>query len=405
MKILWIKSDFLHPTTRGGRIRTLEMLKRLHQRHEIDYVAYADTAHQDAVDLSAEYCTRAWPIYRETPGRTSPRFLLQLAAGLASDLPVTVRRYRSAAMRRQIESLRAERRFDAMVCDFVFPAPNVPDIQNWILFQHNVETMIWRRQAEHATNPFLRIFAGIEAKRMFNLERNLCNRAAHVVAVSPQDAAKMRSMFGTARVSETATGVDIAYFDPTQPRTSPGISSDLVFVGAMDWLPNIDGVTWFVQEVLPLIRRERPGCTVAIAGRTPQPSIADLARQDPLIRVTGTVPDIRPYLWGSAVSIVPLRIGGGTRLKIYESMAAGIPVVSTAVGAEGLKINPGEDIRIADTPESFARQCLDLLGDPAARARLSEAASRMVSSNFSWDQVTRDFERILSDVSAASKTH
>jgi glycosyltransferase involved in cell wall biosynthesis len=188
------------------------------------------------------------------------------------------------------------------------------------------------------------------------------------------------------------TGVDTTYF--ARP-VAPAPSADLVFIGSMDWLPNIDGVVYFVREILPQIRRHRPDCTLAIVGRTPTPEVAELARRDPKIQVTGTVPDIRPYLWGSAVSIVPLRIGGGTRLKVYEAMAAGIPVVSTTIGAEGLITSPPENIRIADTPETFAGACLDLLGDAAERQRMADAALAMVSARFSWEAVSRCFEKIL----------
>jgi len=163
----------------------------------------------------------------------------------------------------------------------------------------------------------------------------------------------------------------------------------------MDWLPNVDGVLYFVSEILPLIRRQRPGATLAIVGRTPLPKVAQLAAEDSGIQVTGTVADIRPYLWSSAVSIVPLRIGGGTRLKIYEAMAARIPVVSTTIGAEGLSVNPPRDIRIADAPEHFASHCLELLGSPEVRACVSQAAWEMVNSNFSWEQVARSFENIM----------
>jgi glycosyltransferase involved in cell wall biosynthesis len=177
-------------------------------------------------------------------------------------------------------------------------------------------------------------------------------------------------------------------------------SADLVFVGSMDWLPNIDAVLYFVREILPLIRRQRPETTLAIVGRTPPHKIAQLTVADPKIQVTGTVPDIRPYLWGCAVSIVPLRIGGGTRLKIYEAMAAKIPVVSTTIGAEGLSVNPPNDIRLADTPADFAAQCLELLANPTLRTDLSDAAWNMVNDNFSWGHVARCFEDIMCSFAA-----
>jgi glycosyltransferase involved in cell wall biosynthesis len=211
----------------------------------------------------------------------------------------------------------------------------------------------------------------------------------------------MRRLFDVTRVTEIPTGVDIDYFLPPDiggtgaSACQPACQSDLVFVGSMDWLPNVDGVLYFVREILPLIRRQRPATTLAIVGRTPPPKIAQLAAEDSGIQVTGTVPDIRPYLWNSAVSIVPLRIGGGTRLKIYEAMAAQIPVVSTTIGAEGLSIHPPDNIRIADSPDQFAAHCLELLASPETRARIASAAWEMVNSHFSWEHVARCFETVM----------
>src|SRR5579875_3061670 len=138
-----------------------------------------------------------------------------------------------------------------------------------------------------------------------------------------------------------------------------------------------------------------PDCSLAIVGRTPPPAIAELAQRDPSIHITGTVPDIRPYLWNSAVSIVPLRVGGGTRLKIYEAMAAGVPVVSTSVGAEGLAVTAGSDILLADDPAAFAASCLALLDSADRRARQAARAREVVCSNFSWTKVAESFEDIL----------
>jgi glycosyltransferase involved in cell wall biosynthesis len=191
------------------------------------------------------------------------------------------------------------------------------------------------------------------------------------------------------KVTPIPTGVDIDYFRPQYAEPV----ADLVFVGSMDWRPNDDGVGWFAREILPLIRKQRPHCKVAIVGRNPSPEIKALENGN--VRVSGTVPDVRPYLWGSKVSIVPLRIGGGTRLKIYESMAAKSPVVSTTVGAEGLAYRNGEDIAIADTPQAFADACLDLLDNEEKRTTMADAAWQMVSSRFSWEQVSREFEDIL----------
>ena len=394
MKILWLKSDFLHPTTKGGQIRTLETLRRLHIRNEVHYVAYDNPAQPEGLKRSSEYCARAYPVKLESPPKGSPKFFLETAANLLSSTPAVISRYHSKTMEQLVAKLVREERYDSLVCDFLTPAPNVPKLENCVLFQHNVETMIWRRYAQHAPDPLRRAYFGLQARRMFEYEGKVCRTAGHVIAVSKADADLMRNMFGATRVSDVATGVDLEYLAP--PASAPFVA-DLVFVGSMDWLPNMDGMEDFLENILPRIRQRRPGCSLAIVGRNPPQKLKDLTAKDPKITVTGTVPDVRPYLWGSSVSIVPLRIGGGTRLKIYESMAAKTAVVSTTIGAEGLDINPPENIRIADTPEAFAEECVELLEDASLRQRITTAGWEMVSSRFSWEQVTREFERILAD--------
>ena len=227
---------------------------------------------------------------------------------------------------------------------------------------------------------------------MLRYEGEVSRAVKNIISVSEADAETMRSLYGVSRVAAVPTGVDIDYFTWSMARIP---SADLVFVGSMDWMPNINGVLWFVEEILPIIRKTRPDCSLVIAGRRPTPEIQRLAVADTRIRVTGTVGDIRPYLWDSAVSIVPLKIGGGTRLKIYEAMAARIPVVSTTIGAEGLDVQNGEDIHIADSPADFAARCLELLNDAAARRRMADAAFSMVSSRYSWEVVSRKFEELL----------
>jgi len=156
-----------------------------------------------------------------------------------------------------------------------------------------------------------------------------------------------------------------------------------------------------VEQILPRIRERKPDCSLAIVGRNPEPAIQRLATADARIIVHGTVPDVRPYLWDASVSIVPLRIGGGTRLKIYESMAARVPAVSTTIGAEGLTVEHGKNILIADTPADFAAGCVDLMERPAEQERLASAAWELVNTRFSWAQVAAEFERILMENLAA----
>jgi polysaccharide biosynthesis protein PslH len=400
MKILWVKADFLHPTDRGGQIRTLETLRRLHQSNEIHYVAYDDPRQPDGVKRATEYCTCAYPVNRPIPKRGSGAFFAQLAGNMFSDLPLAVGRYCSSGMQTQIRQLLSQHDFDSLVCDFLSVAPNFPDLSRAVLFQHNVETIIWRRYVEHAPDPLRRAYFDLQARRMFRTEAKACQSAAHVIAVSRNDADQMRALFGIDRVSEIATGVDLDYFRrPEKGPRETACAHDLVFVGAMDWRPNIDGARFFIGEVLPIIRQAKPDCSLALAGRSPVPEIRAYAEQDPQITVTGTVPDVRPYLWNGAVSIVPLRIGGGTRLKIYEAMAAGTPVVSTPVGAEGLEVKDGINISLSVEPEAFAASCLNLLNNRERARSQSAAALDLVTSHFSWDQVGRAFETVLKQVS------
>lgn len=391
MKLLWAKTDFLHPTTRGGQIRTLETLRRLHQWHEVHYVAFDDPAQPEGLARAGEYSARAYPVAHRVVDKRSPAFALQLAGGLVSRLPVAVSRYRSEAMRRKVDELSRREKFDCMVCDFLFPAPNMPRLEECVLFQHNVEAMIWKRHVEHNSGLKKRYFQ-LQANRMLTYEGEVCRAVRKVIAVSEADAETMRRDYGAKRVYAAPTGVDLDYF--ARPAGAEKLA-DLVFLGSMDWMPNIDGSGWFVREVLPLVRAKRPDCTLAIVGRRPAPEISRLAENDRLIQVTGTVADVRPWLFGGTVSIVPLRIGGGTRLKIYEAMAARTAVVSTSIGAEGLDVRDGENIYLADAPREFADRILVLLENAAERERVASAAWSLVDSKYSWEVVARGMERLL----------
>ena len=211
LRILWVKTDFLHPTTRGGQIRTLETLKRLHARHEVHYVAYDNPAQPEGLQRAREYCSHAYPLKLDVPPRRSLKFAGQLATNLFSGLPLSITRYCSAAMRDQIAHLIRTLKFDSLVCDFLTPAPNFPDMGQVTLFQHNVETMIWRRHVDQSPDPLRKAYFRSQAERMFRCERDMCRAAARVIAVSPQDAALMQQMFGVDAVS-VPTGVDLDFF-------------------------------------------------------------------------------------------------------------------------------------------------------------------------------------------------
>lgn len=396
MRILWVNTNFLHPTTKGGQIRSLEMLRWLHKWHEIHYVAIQDPKNQEGPLRAAEYSSRHHAFPYAVPSKPSLGFYLELVRGLVSPMPLSVSRFCPPGMAEFLGDIIGREKFDRAVVDHLAPSSYFPDLAHSLLFQHNVETMIWRRNVEHAASLPRKLYFKIQAERMFKYERRVTLASGRVVAVSEVDAEAMRSLFGATRVTPIGTGVNLAYFAPP---ANAAPQADIVFVGSMDWLANVDGVKYFVRDVLPLIRKQR-ACRFAVVGRTPPREITELAAADPDILVTGTVPDIRPYLWGAKISIVPLRIGGGTRLKIYESMAAGTPVVSTSIGAEGLEVQHPDNIRIADTAGELARQCLDLLGNPEERSRMASAAHKMVADKYSWEAIARQFESVLEDTPA-----
>ena len=395
MNILWISPAFLHPTDRGGQIRTLGTLKELHKRHNIHFAALNQAGNPEGPARAGEYSTSHTCVEHTPPARSSLRMLPQLAANLLSPVPLAVSRYASSELKSRMNALVRERHFDSIVCDFLAAAPNTPDLSKAVLFQHNVETTIWRRHAETATSFLRKQFFGLQSAKMEAYERSVSKQSKFVIAVSELDAERMRAMFSIDKVKAVPTGVDLDYFRrPTPPEPFIG-GADLIFTGSMDWLPNVDAVEHFLLEILPLIRRDRPETTVVIAGRSPDPRVFKAAEGLAGVTITGKVPDMRPYLWSSKVSIVPLRIGGGTRLKVYECMAAGLPIVSTTIGSEGLAYTAGQDLLLGDTHAAFAQQCLRLLANDAERQTMADRALALVGRSFSWDSATRDFEAIL----------
>jgi polysaccharide biosynthesis protein PslH len=199
-----------------------------------------------------------------------------------------------------------------------------------------------------------------------------------------------------AKVTTIPTGVDLSFF---QPAAAPPATASLVFTGDMSWLPNEDALLYFCAEILPIVQRQIPDLVVWVVGRKPTKKVQSLA-ENPAVRVTGFVDDIRPYVHQAAAYIVPLRIGGGTRIKIFEAMAMGMPVISTTVGAEGLPVQHGENVLLADDPAAFAEQTVRLLSDAALRRRLGAAARELVQGRYSWSAVTNILDDVLKKVAA-----
>jgi glycosyltransferase involved in cell wall biosynthesis len=369
------------------------MLKELKKQHHITYLTLDDgSAEPGALEKASEYANEIIRIEHVSAAKFSAKFYSELLRNLLSPLPYALQKYLSSGMRRAIEKHVAGSEVDIVVCDFLAPAVNVPSLPvPTLLFQHNVEAMIWQRHFEVERNPLKKYFLKSQWRRMFEYEKQACHEFDRVVAVSVDDAETMSREYGAKNVTPVATGVDTEFF--TRTTDAERDPFNIVFTGSMDWLPNEDAIQWFTTEILPQIRTRVPEVTLTVVGRNPYSSLTELSRRDPSIIVTGRVPDVRPYMDNASLYIVPIRIGGGTRLKIYEAMAMRLPIVSTTIGAEGLSVTDGVNILLRDDPNSFAAAVSDMLLNREAADAIAGRAEDEVRNNNGWANVSEDFAK------------
>ena len=393
MKILWVKMGGLWPSTTGGRVRSLRTISELATRHEVTVITThgpGDDPEGLAERLSA--CQKVVSIPYVPPKRGSASFPAAVARSWFSRYPVDLCKWQVPEVRQQVEALMRSGAVDLCVTDFLFAAVNVPTggPVPTVLFEHNVEYIIWQRLCALETNPVKRALFEIEWRKLRASEAAACRRADLTIAVSDDDRDRLRDIAPGISAASIPTGVDTTYFSPNRSLEVP---SRLVFSGSMDWHPNEDAVLHFADTILPRIRAEVPDVSFTIVGRNPTARVRALAEQ-PGIYITGTVDDVRPSIAEGSVYVVPLRAGGGTRLKIFEALAMAQPVVSTTVGAEGLGLEPGRHFIAADDPGAFADSVIALLRDPARRLALGDAGRELVEACYSWPTVARRFEEL-----------
>ncbi len=383
MRVLWIKSDFPLPADTGGKIRTKHLLVELAKRAEVTFLCYVTPDHeQKYLDEMRGYGIKVEAVVRKEENKQGIGFQLRVLSKLLSPRPYIVNKYITAEMIAKVEELATPERCDIVLCDFLEMAwcrdyvGKVPSV----LFEHNVETMIWRRYHEVEANPLKRLYFGYEKQRMAKYEADACQRFDHVLTVSEFDGEKLKQEFGLRGYTVLPTGVDIDYFAPQRGE----VAKRLVFCGSMDWMPNIDGFWWFYRDVYPLVREQVAEISFSVVGRRPGPDIVGVAESDESVLVSGTVEDVRPHVAAGQLYIVPLRVGGGTRIKIYEAMAMKKCVVATSVGAEGLPLVDGEHIVLADTAQDFADRIKELLRDDVKRNKIAESGYRLVTENYGW---------------------
>ena len=411
MKILWIKTSPLHPLTRGGDLRTFHLLRELHQRHEVTFLGMvADDQQQMGAGKFNEYSSTAYWVNEPKASLKLGRLLFWFGAllNLGSKLPYAVSRFKSEKLCAEAHTLIERESFDFLICDFLFPSASLPwELKPkskfpWLIFQHNVETMIWERRAQSASM-LTAWYWRIQRERMFKFEQEFSSKFDGVLTVSDDDSCLFREKFQLNNVLGCVpTGVDLEYFKalPKQPALIPTV----VFMGSMDWYANVDAVLWFSEAIWPKILKHVPNARFQIVGRQPPPSIKGLASEIRQIEVTGTVPDVRPYLRSAHVMAVPLRIGGGTRLKLFEAMAAETPVVSTTIGAEGLAVTHGRHALIADEADDFASAIVEVLLNSDLGAQISHSAMEEVVIPNSWKAASGVMEHHLRTLVESSIT-
>jgi sugar transferase (PEP-CTERM/EpsH1 system associated) len=397
VRILWVKAGKLLPVDTGGKIRSYNILRHLARNHEVTLLSYyggpRDSAYE--ADIQREL-PGAQTIYTATLDGNVVAQSLDYLGHLLDSAPFAVSKFTHAEVQRVVALWLKENRFDAAVCDFLSASRNFPEnlATPTLLFQHNVESALWRRMASTESNPVKRLAYQLEASKMSRYERSALGRFHHVIAVSEHDRQQMLAMDPDCAITVVPTGVDTQKY-PVAPPASAN-PPRIVFTGSMDWEPNIDAVAYFCQEIFPAVRAEFPSAVFQIVGRNPHSRVKELA--SPSVEVTGTVPSVAEYLRAATLVVVPLRIGGGTRLKIFEAMAMGKAVVSTSVGAEGLDVKTGRDIILADDALTLAQAITLLLRDSELRRRYEEAAARL-AAQYDWSNIEQRFAQVLQEVS------
>lgn len=312
--------------------------------------------------------------------------------------------HRAANFERRLKELLAETRFDLVHMDSLDLSACLPLLRDVPVActHHNVESDLLRRRSEVEENPLLRRYLALQAKLAAREERYWCPRLALNVAVSPADVALFEREIPDARFTLVPNGVDTSVFTPR-----PAPATGIVFVGGYDWLPNRDAMHYFCESVLPTIRAARPKERVVWVGRAPDAARKHF-RERYDVELTGYVDDIRPLVEDAACYIVPLRVGGGTRLKLLDAWAMGKAVVSTTIGAEGLAARDGENILLRDDAERFAAGVLEVLDSSALREGLGLAARETAETIYDWDVIgeglTRDYMEILAGRTGADRS-
>jgi sugar transferase (PEP-CTERM/EpsH1 system associated) len=401
-KILILTPQFPYPPQQGTTIRNYNLIAGLAHRHQMHLLAFGDPVASRGTPLD-DLCqsVQVVPPPQHSMGR-------RLRGLLFSRLPDMAQRLPSAQFGAALDETLEHEHPDVVEVEGIELARYLFQVADsrgekrrpWLVFDdHNAEYILQQRAFETDVRQPRRWIAAaysfVQWQRLRGYERRACCAADRVVAVSETDATALGRLVAGLEPVVVPNGVDTdlytAPIPSLQAQQAPG-TGDLVFTGKMDFRPNVDAVLWFAQEVLPLIHGESPQTRFWVVGKDPHSRLAPLAA-DPGVRLTGRVEDVRPYIAGAAVYVIPLRIGGGTRLKVLEAMVMGKAIVSTTLGCEGFDLVPDQELVVADTPADFAAAVLALLRDPQRRERIGRAARRFAGSRYDWRVIVPRLER------------
>src|SRR5579884_1400624 len=269
-----------------------------------------------------------------------------------------------------------------------------------VIMAHNVESIIWQRYHETESNPLRRWYIGRQWRKFQRFERRVLGEVEQTIAVSDTDAQRLRRDFGISHVAVVENGVDTAYFQPQARRRQ---KDRLLFLGSLDWRPNLDGVRLLLENVFPAVRAAEPAASLCIVGRNPPEWLRKRITAVPGVELHANVPDVRPFLAECSTLVVPLRIGGGSRLKILEALASGTPVVSTRIGAEGLRLESGQDLTVVEDITDLKNALITAVRQPDIVQAQSERGREKVLEHYDWDRLAEQLEQVWRQCAAEGK--
>jgi glycosyltransferase involved in cell wall biosynthesis len=395
LSVAIVDEELPYPAITGKRIRTLNLLLRLAERHELTYLCHrnADRAEaQQAEEFFRDHGIATVMVDRAVPAKSGPLFYARLAANLLSPWPYSVTTHTSATLREALQAHARQQRVDLWHCEWTPYAANLRGVPGpKLVMAHNVESQIWQRYFETETNPLKRWYIARQWQKFARFERWAAAQAALMVAVSEEDAERLRYEFSARRVTVVENGVDVHHFTPTAEDVAG--PPQILFLGSLDWRPNLDAVALLLDRIFPSVHSALPEARLAIVGRNPPEWLRRRGETSPGVSVHANVADVRPFLARSSVLAVPLRIGGGSRLKILEALASGVPVVSSAVGAEGLRLRAGEHLDVVASEAEMPEALLRVLRDPTAAHARCRRGRQVVLDEYGWDGLARKLEQ------------